>query len=151
MHYEVTVPDHAMPGDSFVAYLGGIPMNVIVPPGCVPGSLIQVLAPQAPTAIGVPVFWGNACGAQSSAAIPSGMPVPNNFPSGMPVPNTMFMGRVYAADGVMGPPEIAYVEVEEISTAGMLCLIIGCFTCPGLNLLGLCMRERRLVPVSHLY
>ena len=48
-------------------------------------------------------------------------------------------------------PETGYVEVDEISPAGWLCLIVGCFACPGLNLLGLCMRERRLVPVSQVY
>ena len=47
-------------------------------------------------------------------------------------------------------PEAGYVEVEEISPAGWLCLIVGCFACPGLNLLGLCMRERRLVPFSQI-
>ena len=55
---------------------------------------------------------------------------------------------VRLANGVMMPPEVAYVEVEEISPAGWACLIVGCFACPGLNLLGLCMRERRLVPVT---
>lgn len=54
-------------------------------------------------------------------------------------------------DGVMMPPEmVGYVEVEEISPAGWACLIVGCFACPGLNLFGLCMRERRLVPVSQM-
>ena len=49
----------------------------------------------------------------------------------------------------VGPtPQIRLVEVEEISPAGWFCLIVGCFACPGFNLLGLCMRERRLVPVS---
>ena len=47
------------------------------------------------------------------------------------------------------PPE-GYVEVDEISPAGWCCLIAGCFFFP-LNLLGLCMRERRLVPASHVY
>ena len=47
-------------------------------------------------------------------------------------------------------PEVAYVEVDEISPAGWMCLIVGCFACPGLNLLGLCMRERRLVPVMQM-
>lgn len=54
-------------------------------------------------------------------------------------------------DGTPGAPEMGYVEVDEISPAGWLCLIVGCFACPGLNLLGLCMRERRLVPVSQAY
>ena len=38
------------------------------------------------------------------------------------------------------------IEVEEISEAGWMCIVVGCFFCPGLNLLGLCMTERRLVP-----
>ena len=44
---------------------------------------------------------------------------------------------------------IPMVEVDEISTEGWLCLILGCFICPGFNLLGLCMRDRRLVPASN--
>ena len=43
-----------------------------------------------------------------------------------------------------------FVEVDEISPAGWLCLIGGCFLCPGFNLLGLCMRQRRLIPVARL-
>lgn len=39
------------------------------------------------------------------------------------------------------------IEVNEISDAGWMCLIMGCFFCPGFNLLGLCMTERRFVPV----
>lgn len=41
---------------------------------------------------------------------------------------------------------ITMVEVEEVSPVGWMCLIFGCFFCPGFNLLGLCMTERRLVP-----
>ena len=44
---------------------------------------------------------------------------------------------------------IPMIEVEEISTEGWLCLIVGCFLCPGFNLLGLCMKERRLVPATN--
>ena len=55
--------------------------------------------------------------------------------------------NVVLIDG--GAPE-GYVEVDEISPAGWCCLIAGCFFFP-FNLLGLCMRERRLVPASHIY
>ena len=41
---------------------------------------------------------------------------------------------------------IPMVEVDQISTEGWLCLIMGCFLCPGFNLFGLCMRETVLVP-----
>jgi len=41
-----------------------------------------------------------------------------------------------------------FVEIDEISAEGWLCIICGCFFCPGLNLLGLCMTEKRLVPVN---
>lgn len=69
--------------------------------------------------------------------------------AGMPV-GGMQPQMIYG-DGVMMPPEmVGYVEVEEISPAGWACLIVGCFACPGLNLFGLCMRERRLVPVSQM-
>ena len=49
----------------------------------------------------------------------------------------------------MAQPQIEMVEVDEISPAGWFCLIVGCFFCPPFNLLGCCMRERRLVPVQH--
>jgi len=60
---------------------------------------------------------------------------------------------VMTGQSVIAPPgqrveHIRLVEVEEISPAGWFCLIVGCFACPGLNLLGLCMRERRLVPAT---
>ena len=45
-------------------------------------------------------------------------------------------------------------EVEEISPIGWMCLICGCFFCPGFNLLGLCMTQTRLVPaydVAYVY
>ena len=57
-----------------------------------------------------------------------------------------FPGQAFAH-----PEEIQMVEVEEISAAGWFCLIVGCFTCPPFNLLGLCMRERRLVPASEVH
>ena len=44
---------------------------------------------------------------------------------------------------------IPMVEIDEISTEGLFCLIVGCILCPGFNLLGLCMRERRLVPANN--
>ena len=43
---------------------------------------------------------------------------------------------------------VPMVEVEEISPEGWFCLIAGCFFCPGFNLFGLCMREKRLVPAD---
>ena len=48
---------------------------------------------------------------------------------------------------LMGPPP-GFVEVDMISPSGWFCLIAGCFFCPGFNLLGLCMRERRFVPIE---
>lgn len=76
--------------------------------------------------------------------VTAGMPV-GGLPMGGMQPQMM-----YGNNGVMMQPEVGYVEVEEISPAGWACLIVGCFACPGLNLLGLCMRERRLVPVSQI-
>ena len=43
---------------------------------------------------------------------------------------------------------IPMVEIDEISTEGLFCIIVGCILCPGFNLLGFCMRERRLVPAN---
>lgn len=76
----------------------------------------------------------------------AGMPMGGMHPAMM---GAVHPQMVYGGNGVMMGPEVGYVEVDEISPAGWACLIIGCFACPGLNLLGLCMRERRLVPVSH--
>merc|ERR1712139_383957 len=67
-------------------------------------------------------------------AAPAGVPIST---AGVPIssaPNAMLMH---------GPPQ-GYVEVDEISPSGWFCLVAGCFFCPGFNLLGLCMRERRL-------
>uniref|UniRef100_A0A7S3BNQ0 Uncharacterized protein n=1 Tax=Haptolina ericina TaxID=156174 RepID=A0A7S3BNQ0_9EUKA len=98
--------------------LGGQLMVITCPNGAAPGTTIQVA--QAPPT-----------------------PVATGFPiSGVPLrgdhPNVVLLG---------GPPP-GFVEVDEISPSGWFCLIAGCFFCPGLNLLGLCMRERRLVPIS---
>jgi hypothetical protein len=43
---------------------------------------------------------------------------------------------------------VQMIEIDEISTEGLFCLIVGCILCPGFNLLGFCMRERRLVPAN---
>ena len=103
-------------------------MVVTAPEGSQPGSMIQIAAPAAaPTVTGVPVSVGGA--AMGVGVAP---------------------GVVGVAPGVViveAPPE-GFVEVDEISPAGWFCLIVGCFFWPGLNLVGLCMRERRLVPAS---
>ena len=87
-----------------------------------------------PTVSGVPV---NADVAEGGMAYPTGVA------AGVAVGGPQMMH--------IGLPEAGYVEVDEISSAGWLCLIVGCFACPGLNLLGLCMRERRLVPVNQIW
>ena len=135
MHYEIEVPPHVYPGQTFQASVGGVLMNVTCPEDAEAGQVIQIAASNdaAPPVAGVPVMG-------------SGMMA--GVAAGYPVPSTIAMGRVYAADGVLAPPEVGFVEVDEISPAGWMCLIVGCFACPGLNLLGLCMRERRLVPIS---
>ena len=108
--------------------VGGQFMVVTAPEGSQPGSMIQIAAPAAaPTVTGVPVSAGGA--AMGVGVAP---------------------GVVGVAPGVViveAPPE-GFVEVDEISPAGWFCLIVGCFFWPGLNLVGLCMRERRLVPAS---
>jgi len=105
---------------------------ITCPEGVGPGQLIQVAGPSQamPTVSGVPVNDAQFM-AEQNDAIATGVAV------GAPQHMQMHM-----------MPEQGYVEVDEISPAGWMCLVIGCFACPGLNLLGLCMRERRLVPVS---
>ncbi len=107
--YEVEVPAGVTPGSSFQCNVGGQLMSICVPEGVEPGQNIQVAAPSAvPLVAGIPVHHGQA-GPEAGAAYGTG--------TGMAV-------------------EAGYVEVDEISPAGWLCLIIGCFACPGLNLLG---------------
>jgi hypothetical protein len=122
--YEVEVPQGIHPGQAFQANVAGQLMLVTCPEGATSGTLIQVAGPNLslPTVAGVPV----------------NMPLDDEVAAGYPIggPTT-----------ILGPHEVAFVEVDEISPAGWLCLIVGCFACPGLNLLGLCMRERRLVPI----
>jgi len=127
--YEVQVPDGVYPGSAFQAQVGGQLMLITCPDGVGPGQLIQVAGPSAamPTVSGVPVNMQMA---------------DQYYPTG--VATGVAVGGVQ----MHMMPEQGYVEVDEISPAGWLCLIVGCFACPGLNLLGLCMRERRLVPVT---
>ena len=151
--YQVQIPDGVFPGQQFQVRaarafstpanlqfglsatatptqvnVGGQFMVVTAPEGSQPGSMIQIAAPAAaPTVTGVPVSAGGA--AMGVGVAP---------------------GVVGVAPGVViveAPPE-GFVEVDEISPAGWFCLIVGCFFWPGLNLVGLCMRERRLVPAS---
>ena len=135
MMYQLEVPAGVSPGQQFQADVGGQMMVITCPQGAGPGSTIQVAGPAAgatPTVTGVPVgatgYPGGGAYAQTYAP---------GYPSG---PNVVLVDNV--PDG--------YVEVDEISPAGWCCLIAGCFFFP-LNLLGLCMRERRLVPASHVY
>lgn len=127
--YEVVVPPGVAEGETFRADVGGVLMCVTVPPGVSEGGAVQVVMPGPPTVQGVP--W------------PSG---PANAAPGLVAPGLMHM---HPGGLPAGAPVEGYVEVHEISPAGWMCLIVGCFACPGFNLLGLCMRERRLVPASH--
>ena len=82
---------------------------------------------------------GAAPGSSIQVAIaPPTAGVPVNVMGDRMGPNIVLIG---------GPPP-GYIEVDEISPSGWFCLVAGCFFCPGFNLLGLCMRERRLVPIS---
>jgi len=139
MMYEIEIPTGVYPGQAFQASVAGQLMLITCPENSQPGTTIQVAGPSptAPTVAGVPVSMPGGAG----AAVAPGHPI-SMHQFGM-------MGGVQG--GMMGGPEVAYVEVDEITPSGWLCLIVGCFACPGLNLLGLCMRERRLVPVSHVY
>ena len=134
--FEVEVPDGVFPGQAFQALIGGQLMLITCPEGAPPGTIIQVAGPSnaLPTVAGVPVD-PRTC-SSTNAAVASGHPVPN---------------QMYQMSGTHGSLDVGYVEVDEISPAGWMCLIVGCFACPGLNLLGLCMRERRLVPVTQVY
>ena len=139
--YELQIPDGVQPGMAFQANVGGTLMLITCPEGVGPGGVIQVAGPsvEMPTVAGVPV-GDMQPGGQFPTGVAAGVAV------GGPQLTQIYQGP----DGLHIMPE-GYVAVDEISPAGWLCLIVGCFACPGLNLLGLCMRERRLVPVSHVY
>merc|ERR1711998_438424 len=126
--YQVTVPAGVGPGDTFGVEVAGQQMLVTVPAGVTAGSQmqIQVAAPPSdvPTVAGVPVAAGMAAGDVPAAA-------------------TKPRQRLH----VHG---VEYVETEEVSCAGWACLIFGIFLFP-LNLLGLCMTEKRVVAVPVTY
>ena len=141
--YQVQVPSGVQPGQAFNAEVGGVAMLVTCPEGILPGQTVQVAGPAAslPTVSGVPV---------GPSVSTTGEPVVTGEPILSAAGMYPSMGLSPAYDEQAHRPEVAYVEVDEISPSGWLCLIIGCFACPGLNLLGLCMRERRLIPLSHM-
>merc|ERR1712087_74698 len=103
-------------------------MAVTVPDGVGPGSIIQVAGPQ------------------SAPTITTGVPVMPSGPEGQGVPVTV--GMVEPGVEVHAQQQMQFVETDEISPAGWFCLIVGCIFCPPFNLIGCCMRERRLVPVQ---
>uniref|UniRef100_A0A7S2N946 Uncharacterized protein n=1 Tax=Haptolina brevifila TaxID=156173 RepID=A0A7S2N946_9EUKA len=147
--YEIEIPGGVYPGQAFQASVGGQMMLITCPENVAAGSTIQVAGPSlnAPTVAGVPVSSTNGLMGDPIAA---GQPVPQVMMGslgGLGSHPHVMMGSLGGHHG----PEVAYVEVDEITPSGWLCLIVGCFACPGLNLLGLCMRERRLVPVSHMH
>jgi len=132
--YQIQVPSGVGPGDTFQADIAGQMMIVTCPPQASAGSTIQVAGPEqnVPTVTGVPVSQGMQHEVVQGAVFVDGV------------------HHVHPGAGVyVESPQM--VEVDEISPAGWFCLIAGCFFCPGLNLLGICMRERRLVPASHIH
>lgn len=111
--------------------------SVEIPAGVMPGQQFQVFLNGQVMVVACPPGAGPGSTIQVAVAPPTaGVPV--TMPAGMMGPDVVVMG---------GPPP-GYVEVDEISPSGWFCLVAGCFFCPGFNLLGLCMRERRLVPIS---
>jgi len=132
--YQLEVPAGVGPGQQFQAQVGDQMMVITCPQGAGPGSTIQVAGPAVATGVrsnAPPTVTGVPVGGYGNSAYNPG------YAGG---PNVVLIDA---------PPE-GYVEVDEISPAGWCCLIAGCFFFP-LNLLGLCMRERRLVPASHVY
>ena len=179
MMYQLEVPSGVGPGQQFQAQVGDQMMVITCPAGAGPGSTIQVhdsppalllqspgLAPCLPPsspfsrAVGPPAQVAGpsatVTGVPSSAPpMVTGVPVGAHGASAGAYGGGVYGGGAYGGGGPNvvlvdgGAPE-GYVEVDEISPAGWCCLIAGCFFFP-FNLLGLCMRERRLVPASHIY
>ena len=172
--YQLEVPAGVGPGQQFQAQVGDQMMVITCPQGAGPGSTIQARPRPPPFAEGpsstpssrlVPTLsclvqtLSHAQPLPTQVAGPSvATGVRSNAPptvTGVPVGgygNSAYNPGYAGGPNVVlidAPPE-GYVEVDEISPAGWCCLIAGCFFFP-LNLLGLCMRERRLVPASHVY
>merc|ERR1712023_120108 len=119
--YQVTVPAGVRAGDTFGVEVNGQQMLVTCPPGTTAGQTIQLQMPSLPTVSGVPVTNGIDAGS-------------------VPVVCQEAGPKVTSSGGV------EYFETEQISGAGWACLICGIFFFP-LNLIGLCMTEKRVVAV----
>ena len=153
--FQVEVPAGVSAGDEFQVSLAGSLMVITCPAGCGPGSVIQASRARSrpcPLFHRPPSLTARSRRAQVAApAMPptvTGVPVSSEAVAGSGIPGSGIPGVVPGVTIVEGPQMI---EVDEISPAGWFCLIVGCFMCPGFNLLGLCMRERRLVPASSVW
>lgn len=138
--YEVVVPPGLKAGDEFIAEVGGVQMNVVVPPNVHGGESVRVLAP-APGDVpqGRPV---------SDEELARQLQAEEDRHSG--ATGTRWRGRRARAGDVLlvqPPPGHVLVETDVISPAGIMCCVLTCpFVFP-FNLLGLLFTEKRLVPV----
>lgn len=133
--YEVVVPPGLNPGDEFIAEVGGVQMNVQVPPNVHGGQSVRVVAPSANVAQGRPVSDEElARRLQEEEA--------RQFGAGSRIGGGQAQALLMQA-----PPGHALVETEVISPAGILCCVLTCPFFFPFNLLGLLFTERRLVPV----
>lgn len=125
--YQLEVPAGVRPGERFRASLGGDWMSVTCPDGARPGSMIQVSAPPVAiaTVTGTPV--------QEGAALCSDVTVSTGAAAAYPGATAAYLGVAMHAEAVPIMPAAAaaamapvhLVEVDEISPAGWMCLILG--------------------------
>mmetsp|Transcript_36539 Transcript_36539/g.91107 ORF Transcript_36539/g.91107 Transcript_36539/m.91107 type:complete len:171 (-) Transcript_36539:503-1015(-) len=152
--YNVMVPAGVGPGETFQASVNGVLMNVVCPTGCSSGMEVQISGPPSastppPLASGYPdaVYPPQQQGPSYSSG-----PVYNNYsqsagPGGYGNSGYNPNQPIYGAQG-MAYSQQGMVEETVVSPLGWFICIVGCFICPPCNLLGLCLQERRLVPIS---
>ena len=121
--YQVEVPAGLIPGERFRVQLDGTWMVVTGPADACAGSTIQV-APPAPTfatVTGTPVDagTGNVVGSEAEGGDPN---LVHGAAVDIPVVAGVVTGVAPTPDDMHG---VQYVEIDEISPAGWICLLVG--------------------------
>ncbi|KAJ1618768.1 hypothetical protein T492DRAFT_1090489 [Pavlovales sp. CCMP2436] len=133
--YEVVVPPGLSSGDTFIADVNGVQMNVIVPPNVSGGDSVRVALPAQGRPISDEELARQMQAEEEQQAF-------GTHARGRRVRDGM--GDVLL---VQAPPGHILVEERYVSPAGIFCCVL---TCPFLfpfNFLGLLFTEKRLVPV----
>mmetsp|Transcript_15747 Transcript_15747/g.48144 ORF Transcript_15747/g.48144 Transcript_15747/m.48144 type:complete len:175 (-) Transcript_15747:252-776(-) len=132
--YNVVVPAGVGPGQTFQANVCGVLMNVVCPEGVQGGMEVQIPGPP-------------------STALPTDTDCGPSYQQPYAAQQAGYYPGAQAQYVDTRPNSALLVEqrmAEEtvVSPLGWFICIVGCFICPPCNLLGLCIQERRLVPVG---